>query len=546
MRIERLDYRQLPGQNPLFLDYLYDCDQVANLYSSGPVHKNLQAFEQRVQAVQEHGFRYPRESLANLLDNFNKRVGSGHLTIANINKLRKPGTVAVVTGQQLGLFGGPALSVYKALTAVRLARMLEAIGYSAVPVFWLPSDDSDFLEARSTAFYRDDGSLLRLGYSGSTPRVASMVGTVELESMDKSLAELQKVYLTLGRGQTMQQMVQSVFAPGTSFREAQGRWLAHLFENQGLILFDALQPGYKAELKNVFQTAVVERSNLVRALGVRQQELKDRGYDVQVPVDSSESFLFWFNQNRRYKLEYRSGEYRSRGSRNLRFCEQELLDRIQSNPEEFGPNVLLRPVLQDHLFPAAAYVGGPSEVSYYSQISAISCFWNLDVCIFPRVGVTVLDRKSQRFLKKYSLDILELLSLGSVQIMHRLAKDGDSKDILDNFDRISTEVMHNLTDLERQIVRADPSLRKMVPKAWRKVCYQLDRVEKRFVSNYRMRDRVASNHLDYLYTRLFPEEKLQERVVNFNQFLMEEGPGFIDCLLEVLDPFCFNHQVIHV
>ena len=546
MRVERLDRRRLPGHSRLFLQYLYDFDQVAPLYPAGPAHTSPEALGQRAEAARGQNSRLPREDLVRILSDFNARVGSGPSTGENIGKLRDSGTVAVVTGQQLGFFGGPALSVYKALTAVSLARALEARGRPAVPVFWLPSDDSDFLESRSTAFFGPDESLLPLGYPGPSPPSATMVGTVSLESAGHPLQRLQDGAPTTHHQEAVLRSLESAFAPGTPFTDAQGRWLARLFRNQGLILFDALHPGYKGALRQVFETAVVERKRLIRSLQTRGRKLDAEGHRVQVPVDRSESFLFWLEEQRRYKLEYRSGAYWSRGSRSLRLRPEELLDRLRTGAGEFGPNVLLRPIIQDHLFPTVAYVGGPAEVAYFSQVGAISPYWNLQCCVFPRAGVTVVDRKSQRLLKKHSLELVELLSLGASRITQRVARTGASKHVLDEFDRISEVVKESLTRLQGDIVRVDPSLGKMVPRAWKRVFYQMERVEKRFLENYRNRDRVAGRHLDYLQTRLHPEEKLQERVVNFNQFLMEEGPGFVDGLLEAIDPFCMDHQVIHV
>ena len=546
MRVERLDRRRLPGQSRLFLQYLYDFHRVAPLYPAGPAHTGPEALRQRAEAVRGRDPRLPRGTLVRVLHEFNARVGSGPSTGENIEKLRDSGTVAVVTGQQLGLFGGPALSVYKALTAVSLARVLEAEGCPAVPVFWLPADDSDFLESRSTAFCGPQGSLQPLVYSGASPPSATMVGTVSLDATGDLLKRLRDGATPSGYREATLRTLESTFAPGTPFTESQGRWLARLFRNQGLILFDALQPGYKDELRPVFETAVLEREALIRSLQTRGRKLEAEGHRVQVPVDGSESLLFWIEESRRFKLEYRSGAYRSRGSLSLRLRTEELLERIRTGTGEFGPNVLLRPIIQDHLFPTAAYVGGPAEIAYFSQVGAISPCWKIQCCVFPRVGVTVVDRKSQRLLKKYSLDLVELLSQGASRITQRVARTGDSKHVLDEFDRISEVVRESLTRLQGDIVRADPSLGKMVPRAWERVFYQVERVEKRFLRNYRSRDRVVGRHLDYLYARLHPRQELQERVVNFNQFLMEEGPGFIDGLLDAIDPFCMGHQVIHV
>ena len=358
MRLERLDRRRLPGQSRLFLQYLYDFDRVAPLYPAGAAHTGPEALGERAEAAQRRDSRLPREALVRMLLDFNARVGSGPSTRENIRKLRDSGTVAVVTGQQLGLFGGPALSVYKALTAVSLARILEAQGCPAVPVFWLPSDDSDFLESRSTAFFGPQGSLLPLAYSGPSPPSATMVGTVSLEATGDPLKRLQDGAPVSDNQQAVFQALESAYAPGTFFTDAQGRWLARLFQNQGLVLFDALHSGYKGALRPVFETAVLERKRLIRSLQARGRKLEADGYPVQVPVDGSESLLFWLEERRRYKLDYRSGAYWSRGSRSLRLPPEELLDRIRTGTGKFGPNVLLRPIIQDHLFPTVAYVGG--------------------------------------------------------------------------------------------------------------------------------------------------------------------------------------------
>ena len=223
MRVERLDRRRLPGQSRLFLQYLYDFDQVATLYPAGPAHTGREALGQRAEDARRRDSRLPREALVRMLLDFNARVGSGSATRENIEKLRDSGTVAVVTGQQLGLFGGPALSVYKALTAVSLARILEAEGCPAVPVFWLPSDDSDFLESRSTAFFGPQGSLLRLGYSGPSPPSATMVGTVLLEATGDPLKRLQDGAPVSEHREAILRTLESTYAPGRFFTDAHGR-----------------------------------------------------------------------------------------------------------------------------------------------------------------------------------------------------------------------------------------------------------------------------------------------------------------------------------
>ena len=228
---------------------------------------------------------------------------------------------------------------------------------------------------------------------------------------------------------------------------------------------------------------------------------------------------------------YQNGEYRTK-KRKLGYSLDELLHRIESNPEGFGPNVLLRPVLQDHLFPTVVYVGGPSEVAYFTQVSAISSLCGVEPSIFPRMGITVVDRKAQRLLKKYGLEAGELMSADPIQAVQSLLNQGETGEVLRTFDSVQQELRSQLASLKSHVNRSDPSMAEMVVRAEQRIIYHIEKLQRRFVANYRQRDEAVGRHLDYLQNRLCPQGRLQERVINFNQFLIQEGPAFINSVME--------------
>jgi len=342
------------------------------------------------------------------------------------------------------------------------------------------------------------------------------------------------------------QMLQETYPPEKSLREAAGSWLSHLFRPYGLVLFDALLPEYKQGVGSLFARAIQKRQEILQALKDRAEVLREKGFDPQVRVQDSESLIFGIEGDKRYKLEYGGERYQKKALDSPKLSERELLRELDQQAGKFAPNVLLRPIVQDHLFPTVAYVGGPSEVAYFAQVNAISRFWNKEMAVFPRVGVTLVDRKSQRLLKKYGLKVLDVLQLTPQEILRRIVKGRDPEHILEKLEHVQEELQSELRALKDDIAKVDPTVAEMLGGTEKKVLYQIEKIQKRFVANHLNQKATFGQHLDYLSSHLYPNGKLQERVISFNQFLSEEGPNLVDRLLNVINPFCPSHQVIYL
>ena len=301
---------------------------------------------------------------------------------------------------------------------------------------------------------------------------------------------------------------------------------------------------YKAPLQQVLTAVIKKRSPIVSALQERSLQLEESQFSPQVQVEESESLIFWGDDRDRFKLEYKEGLYTSRKKPKWKFSEEDMLQRLGSEPEHCGPNVLLRPILQDHVFPTVTYVGGPSEVAYYSQVNAITPFWNVKMEVFPRMGITIVDRKSQRLLSKYGLQIADVLNRSPQELASKLISQTEAGDLLGGFDELEKDLRFRLKSLQIDLMEIDPTTAQLLEGVQSKIFYQLKKVQQRFVSNHRIRKADFGRHVDHLCGRLAPDGKFQERSVNFNQFINEEGPALVESLMDVLNPFCLGHQVV--
>jgi len=544
MKTEYLDYREIPGQNTVFLRYLYDFDSVAEWYPAGPPDAGV--LRRRADEILRSGRAYPREGLAASLERFNRLVGAGDPALENIRKLRKASTVAIVTGQQIGLFGGPALAVHKALTVIALARQLNEDGVQTIPVFWLASDDSDYDEIATAHLLSEDGGLLRLVHPKPAENGNRMVGSVPVSGASGLFDQLESKVVRGDFRRAVLTLLRQSYAEGCSFNQAFGAWMSSLFREQGLVLYDAFSAGVKQHLAEAYEMAVRNRDRIIRALRRRSDELQQAGLAPQVQVSDEETLLFLFDGNRRFKLSTVDGRYQAKEEEAREFGQEELAALSRREPEALGPNVLLRPILQDLLFPTVAYVAGPAETAYFAQISAIAPFWQVTPAVLPRVGITLVDSKAQRLFAKYRIGIRDLLGSTPEQTLRRLAKDGAAGDLIRRFEGLQADVERQAGQIGEELLPMDPGIAQLLKNSEAKMLYQVRKVRDRFIRNYALHSSDLAHHVSFLHNTLYPEQTLQERVLNFNHFLILEGPALIDRILQSIQPFCKEHQVLYV
>src|SRR5580704_10782823 len=395
MECRSLPFRQLPHQSKLFLQFLDNFSSVKQFYGHPPT---IAAAKKTAGTLSYPADR--RTEVTEILREQNAALGTGEATRANLDRLAK-GAVAVVSGQQVGLFGGPAYAIYKAVSAVQIAQELTKAGVDAVPVFWMATEDHDLDEVRvSTWFYQ--GKLRRFELPGNGD-AGQPVGRIGLGSQVAEMVDNAATILTAAGGEFVAGIFSESYGAQETYGSAFGKLFARLFAEQGLILLDPLDARLHRVAGEVLRKAIEEREGLNEALLARGKELEKAGFAAQVKVTAKSTLIFGMEKGRRHAVTVSGGQFVC-GQQT--WTKEELRQAVQAKPEEFSPNALLRPVLQDFLLPTAAYIAGPAEIAYYAQAEVIykKLLGRMTV-ILPRAAYTILDAKAEKLLRRYGLKV---------------------------------------------------------------------------------------------------------------------------------------------
>jgi bacillithiol biosynthesis cysteine-adding enzyme BshC len=520
---------ELPGTSQIFLDLIYHSDRVSDLYPWRPNDRGALAA-----AAQ---FDFPDERRAALIGAL-APLNAGN---SSLQVLAQPGTVAVVTGQQVGLFSGPAYTVYKALTAIKAAQELNAEGIRAVPVFWLATEDHDLAEVDHVwvfdANYQPVKIRMQTGPQESRG-AGRPVGGIELD--DIPIAQLRSALEGLPFADRAVELIERCYLPGQTLGSAFGRVIKELFAPYGLLLVDPMDPALRAIAAPLMREAVERMPELVDALVERSRELVDRGYHAQVLVDKQTSLAFLLEEDRRIPLRRLNGKFAANENGTYRkFSAADLASRAAA----LSPNALLRPVIQDYLFPTAAYVGGPAELAYLAQSQVIyQKLLGRQPAAFPRAGFTLLDQRSHKRMARYGVSAGDVFA-GERALHDVIAARLVPQTLRHRLDRTRAEVSETLDSLSSELQRLDITLAAALDTSRRKIEYQVAKIARKTANQIIARDQQALRDARSLNGLMFPEKHLQERLYSILPFIAKFGPGLIEELYPAVRLECPDHQL---
>ena len=354
VRTECYPIALLPGLSRLFLDFTERHEALAPFYPASAYSTQWMAAPPILPAAH-------RASLCDLLEQQNRNFGASDAALQNIARLRD-GAAAVVTGQQVTLFGGPLFTILKAATAIRKAKEASTSGSPHVPIFWLATEDHDLAEASNvTLVDRHQLKTLRLP-TAEAPGVAA--GSVVLgKNVEDLVAQAGEI---LGPGPVLDQL-SAYYREGQTLGQAFAQFISRTFAAQGLVVVDAASRPFHALGSDVLRQAIVRADELRVAINDRDQQLAAAGYHSQVLVPQLSSLLFLFDRDSGARTPLRRTADGGWQAARHAYSTSELLAILDAEPERLSPNALLRSVFQDSILPTSAYVGGPSEVAYFAQ-----------------------------------------------------------------------------------------------------------------------------------------------------------------------------------
>ena len=514
----------LPHTTRLFEDLSYHFDRVARFYGHPPTAAAIRDVAA--------GMEYPDDRRAALIEALRRQNGDS----PSLRELAKPGTVAVVTGQQVGLFSGPSYTVYKALTAVRIAARLREQGVAAVPVFWLATEDHDLAEVDHAWTFGPSHQPLSLRAQGAAlPQ--QPVGGIQLTGVP--LKELKQTLGGFPFGEEIADDVASAYLADRTMGESFRELLKRLLARYDLLYVDPLDEGIRRLGAPLLREAVRSAPDIKASLLARNEEIRAAGYHTQVHLEPQTSLVFLLEGGRRLTLRSQNGDYLSK---DRRYSAEELMD----SAERLSPNALLRPVMQDYMLPTAAYVGGPAELAYFAQAQAIyqALLGRMPVVVH-RAGFTLLDARADKLLKRYQLNWPTVFT-GEDGIRDHIANHLVPPDLKQTAASTAHDIAAQLDRYHAQVEAFDPTLGAALVNSRRKILYQLSKLEHKTARETLGRNARARQDAAYLAGLLYPNKHLQERLYTILPFLAKHGPTLIDSIYEHVEPDCPDHRILVV
>jgi len=516
----------LPRQSRLFLDYTSSHEPIAPFFVSTPWSH---AWKDAVPAQDEDR----RSAMADALREQNQSWGAGAKTLENIERLRN-GAGAVVTGQQVALFGGPLFTILKAATIIERAR---AAG--AVPVFWLATEDHDLAEADHVTL-PSRHALHTLRLEREEAHAGQPVGPLQLGA--QVTAVLDRAAELIG-GTPEFDLLAASYAPDATFASAFARLVAGIFADYGLVVIDASTRAFHALGAPVLRYAIEHAEALETVLHQRDLLLAERGYHAQVLVATGSSLLFLIDENgARVPLRRKNGTWLAGKAT---YSTQDLLRILEETPERLSPNALLRPVFQDLVLPTMAYIGGPAEVAYFAQSRVVyEAILGRTTPVFPRLSATLIEPAMAKVMAQHELSLTDILEGHPDELAHRL---GARAIPIEGKKRLAAT--GNALDAELEALLAwtqslDAGLARAAGVAASKMRYQMNRL-RRLAANYQLqREASIRRHVDTLSFNLFPDRHPQERVIGGIAYLSRYGGALIETLVEQASQDCPGHKAI--
>lgn len=535
-------HTELPHTSALFADVLYHPDRVSGFYRHP--FRDLESYRAAAREIEFTDER--RAALVSALRRYNPDGPA-------LEMLARPGTAAVVTGQQVGLFSGPSYTIYKVLHAVKLAQWLTANGLPAAPLFWLATEDHDFAEVNHAWVFDAAHQPVKLEMRRSSG--AQPVGGVAL--IAPPVRELRTALEGMPFGEEVADAVEEIYRAGSTMGHAFSELLRRLLAAWDVPQVDPMQPEFRELAAPAMRAAVEAAPELTAAVLARNKELQAAGYHAQVHVEEQTSLFFLLEGGpgvpgpykesaghhnggiKRVTLRRHGREYVD-GAR--RFTTAELAGRAAS----LSPNALLRPVIQDSMLPTVAYIGGPAEIAYLAQAEALYrvVLGRMPVAV-PRTGFTILDQRTEKLMRRYGLALGDLFH-GEEALRERIAGQLVPPSLLRAMGETAAAVDSALDRLRGELAGFDPTLAAGMERSAQKIRYQLARIDRKAGREALRRDERGARDAAYIYGLIYPERHLQERLYTILPFLARHGFDLIGQIYEHIELDCPDHRLMVV
>ncbi|MFY0629426.1 MAG: bacillithiol biosynthesis cysteine-adding enzyme BshC [Flavobacteriaceae bacterium] len=529
MKFTHIPFQQTGFFSKTMSDYLEKNEKIQQFYHNFP---DVDGFAKQIEEKKNFPTAH-RDTLVTVLDQQYKNVAASELTLENIQSLQNENTFTITTGHQLNLFTGPLYFLYKIISTINLCEELgeKFPEQHFVPVYWMATEDHDFDEinyfnfkGKKVVWNRPDGGA---------------VGRFSLEGLEEVLEEFSKQSGTTRNANYIQQLFEEAYVKHSNLSEAT-RYLANeLFKEYGLVILDADDAQLKTLFAPIMKDELLHQSSY-KAVSKTIPEL-EKNYKVQ--VNPREINLFYLSENSRDRIIEEDGQYVINDTE-IVFSEAEILQELESHPESFSPNVIMRPLYQEVILPNLCYIGGGGELAYWLELKGY--FEKVQIA-FPivllRNSVQIASQKQAKKLNNLNISWEELF-LKQHDLLAKKVRE--NSDLQFSFSDGKELLAQQFLALRRVANETDVSFIGAVDAQERKQLKGLENLEKRLLRAEKRKHADLVTRITTLQNELLPNQSLEERQRNFSEFYIEYGSELIVALKESLKPLQLEFTILEL
>jgi bacillithiol biosynthesis cysteine-adding enzyme BshC len=509
----------------IIVDYLNQSEKVKPFYKHFPALENF-----KLQIEEKQNFSSEnRKVLTQALQHQYEGFAVSEATQKNLDLLNEKQTFSITTGHQLSLFTGHLYFVYKIISVIKLCNQLKEQypNNDFVPVYWMATEDHDFEEINH--FLLHEKKIVWNKPSGGA------VGEFDTDGLDEVLKVLSTELGISTHAQYLKDLFEKSYLKHSNLADATRFLVNELFSDYGLVIVD----GNDKNLKKLFAPYV--RQELQNQVSFTKVSETLNSFPYTVQVNPREINLFYLDKNLRERIIKEDDTYVVNNT-NLKFSESELLDILESHPEKFSPNVIMRPLYQEVILPNLCYVGGGGELAYWLELKAFFDEVNVPFpMLLLRNSVVLVSDKQNRKREKLNLSFADLFEK-QPKLVERKAKEFSEIDM--DFIELKTQLQKQFEALKAAVAKTDKSFAGAVDAQEKKQIKGLENLEKRLLKANKKYFAEQLSHIITLQNELFPNHSLQERQNNFAEYYSEYGKLFFDKLFEELEPLAHKFNVV--
>lgn len=526
----------------LFADYLYAFERVKPFFRWDP-HQDLSVcFTERL-----HHYQF-RKEISDILFAQNQPLNPSPRVLHYIEKLRDPKTIAIVTGQQVGLLSGPLYTIYKILTTLKLVEEFTRRypSWNFVPLFWMEVGDSDYGEINHIHLVDQKNELQRLSLPDSAGDHRSIYQREVPLAINDLFQHIPHLFPPNEFRDTILKKAAECYSPGKRFHIAFAEWITHLLGENGIPIVNPADGALAQLAKPLFHMSVQNCRRVQEIFSNVNQQLLAKNYHTQIILDDNQTLLFYeADDGSRSRINISDNHFVIQSPKNeLKILYDDLYTLLSEQAGRFTPNVALRPLMQDWLLPTGVYVAGPAEISYAAQLNPLyENFQLVPPVFYPRIRVTLIESKIDKVIEKFHIDFIKLFQQRDQWLKQKIQQQTDQQ-----FGRVFQDsgqiIQREMLKIKNNLLELDKTLEATVNKTTVHISELLAKLRQKADEAYQRKMATDINQFNKVLINLFPNGNYQERVLNILQYLIKYGPAVITELSDSIDINDWNHQLI--